>query len=148
MSKMGLMGESSNERRNQRIMKLRNAFNDEQFNTIQEVADYSGYTVNTVRKWAIDGDIPLLDEETGQTVVKKSPANKRHINESNRMKHIKQLTDIFDKQQAVTVQACSQKMKYPEKTIVNWAKIGDVPLICGANKTVVPMTDANRPIWL
>lgn len=148
MGKMGLMGESSNEKRNQRIMRLRNAFNDEQFNTLQEVVDFCGYTVNTVRKWAVDGNIPLLDDETGQTVVKKSPANSRHINENNRAKHIKQLNAVFNKQQAVTVQACSQKLKYPEKTIVSWAKSGDIPLICGTNQTVVPITELNMPIWL
>ncbi|WEV56644.1 hypothetical protein [Ligilactobacillus acidipiscis] len=34
MGKLGIFGEASNEKRNQRIIKLRNAFNDERINTV------------------------------------------------------------------------------------------------------------------
>lgn len=151
MGKLEILGEASNEKRNQRIMKLRNAFNDERVNTLQEAAKLSGYTVTTVVKWARDGDIPLLDEQTGQPIVVLTAANQRRINDKVQIEHLNYLSMIFNKQEAITVAACAQKMGYPEQTIVAWAKAGDVPLLLGSdqpNQTVVPFNDTNTPAWL
>lgn len=148
MGKLGLFGDASNEKRNQRIIKLRNAFNDERINTVQQAAQLSGYTVKTVSKWAKDGNIPLLDEESGMTIVLQTEQNQRLINEKRQIEHINYLSMIFNKQEAVTVAACAQKMNYPEETIINWAKEGDVPLLVGTNQTLVPLNDTNIPAWL
>lgn len=150
MGKLGILGDASNEKRNQRIMKLRNAFNDEQVNTLQEAAQLTGYTVNTVAKWARDGDIPLVDEQTSQPVVPLTAANQRRINEQRQIEHLNYLSMIFNKQEAITIAACAQKMGYPEQTIISWAEEGDVPLLLGAgygNQTVVPLNDTNTPAW-
>lgn len=150
MGKLGILGDASNEKRNQRIMKLRNAFNDEQVNTLQEAAQLTGYTANTVAKWARDGDIPLVDEQTGQLVVPLTATNQRQINEQRQIEHLNYLSMIFNKQEAITIAACAQKMGYPEQTIISWAKEGDVPLLLGAghgNQTVVPLNDTNTPAW-
>lgn len=150
MGKLGILGDASNEKRNQRIIKLRNAFNDEQVNTLQEAALLTGYTVNTVAKWARDGNIPLVDDRTGQLVVPLTVKNQRRINEKRQIEHLNYLSMIFNKQEAITVAACAQKMGYPEQTIIAWAKEGDVPLLWGAgygNQTVVPLNDTNTPAW-
>ncbi|GAW64668.1 hypothetical protein FC65_GL001771 [Ligilactobacillus acidipiscis DSM 15836] len=145
---LGILGEASNEKRNQRIIKLRDAFNDERINTVQQVAKLSGYTVKTVAKWAQDGNIPLLDEENGATIVPLTKQNQRSINEKRQLEHINYLSMIFNKQEAITVAACAQKMNYPEETIIAWAREGDVPLLVGANETLVPLNDTNTPAWL
>ncbi len=50
MSTLDNMAHASNERRNQNIMKLRQAFNDEKYNTISQAAKDTGYTYQTVKK--------------------------------------------------------------------------------------------------
>lgn len=87
MSTLDNMAHASNERRNQNIMKLRQAFNDEKYNTISQAAKDTGYTYQTVKKWAIDGDIPLLDEN-GTSIVKITEDNQRKVNEKRRIEHI------------------------------------------------------------
>lgn len=148
MGKLELFGQASNEKRNQRIMRLRNDFNDEKINTLQEAAKATGYTVPTVRKWAQDGDIPLYDSETGTTVVAETAQNKRQINAAKQLEHINKLSEIYNKQEAITVQACAQRLGYPASTIIAWAKDGDVPVLLGDNRTVVPFNDTNTPAWL
>ncbi len=49
MSTLDNMAHASNERRNQNIMKLRQAFNDEKYNTISQAARGTGYTYQTVK---------------------------------------------------------------------------------------------------
>lgn len=148
MGKLGIFGEASNEKRNQRIIKLRNAFNDERINTVQQAAKMSGYTAKTVAKWAQDGNIPLLDEESNTMIVPQTKQNQRMINEKRQIEHINYLSMIFNKQEAITVAACAQKMNYPEETIIAWAKDGDIPLLVGSNETLVPLNDTNTPAWL
>lgn len=148
MGKLDLLGDASNEKRNQRIILLRNAFNDEKINTVQEAAQISGYTANTVRKWARDGNIPLMDEKTDLPVVSFSDDNCRQINEKRQTEHINKLSEIFNKQEAITVGACAKKMGYPKATIIAWAKEGDVPVLLNDNKAVVPFNDTNTPAWL
>ncbi|WHS19647.1 hypothetical protein O2U01_05920 [Ligilactobacillus salivarius] len=94
MSTLDNMAHASNERRNQNIMKLRQAFNDEKYNTISQAAKGMGYTYQTVKKWAIDGDIPLLDEN-GISIVKITEDNQRKVNEKRRIEHINKLNEIF-----------------------------------------------------
>lgn len=151
MGKLGILGDASNEKRNQRIIRLRNAFNDEQINTVQQAAKLTGYTVKTVSQWAYDGDIPLLDQETKATIVPRTAKNQRNINSKKQVEHINYLSMIYNKQEAITVVACAQKMGYPEETIISWAKAGDVPVLYGSaqpNQTVVPFNDTNTPAWL
>ena len=151
MGKLGILGDASNEKRNQRIIRLRNAFNDEQINTVQQAAKLTGYTVKTVSQWAHDGDIPLLDQETGATIVPQTVKNQRNNNQKKQVEHINYLSMIYNKQEAITVAACAQKMGYPEETIISWAKAGDVPVLYGSaqpNQTVVPFNDTNTPAWL
>ena len=74
-------------------MKLRQAFNDEKYNTISQAAKGTGYTYQTVKKWAIDGDIPLLDEN-GTSIVKITEDNQRKVNEKCRIEHINKLNEI------------------------------------------------------
>ena len=148
MGKLGIFGEASNEKRNQRIIKLRNAFNDERINTVQQAAKMFGYTAKTVAKWAQDGNIPLLDEESNTMIVPQTKQNQRMINEKRQIEHINYLSMIFNKQEAITVAACAQKMNYPEETIIAWAKDGDIPLLVGPNETLVPLNDTNTPAWL
>ncbi|GEN48170.1 hypothetical protein [Ligilactobacillus pobuzihii] len=151
MGKLGILGNASNEKRNQRIIRLRNAFNDEQINTVQQAAKLTGYTVKTVSQWAYDGDIPLLDKETGATIVPRTAKNQRNIDPKKQIEHINYLSMIYNKQEAITVAACAQKMGYPEETIISWAKAGDVPVLYGSaqpNRTVVPFNDTNTPAWL
>ena len=141
------MAHASNERRNQNIMKLRQAFNDEKYNTISQAARGTGYTYQTVKKWAIDGDIPLLDEN-GTSIVKITEDNQRKVNEKRRIEHINKLNEIFHKKEAITVSACASKLGYPEETIISWAKQGEIPLLMANNELVVPFNEYNRPYWL
>ena len=136
MSTLDNMAHASNERRNQNIMKLRQAFNDEKYNTISQAAKGTGYTYQTVKKWAIDGDIPLFDEN-GTSIVKITEDNQRKVNEKRRIEHI-----------AITVSACASKLGYPEETIISWAKQGEIPLLMANNELVVPFNEYNRPYWL
>lgn len=62
------MALASNEAREQRIMKLRRDFNNKKYITVQSVVNGTGYVYNTVLKWAIDGNIPLLGND-GKPVV-------------------------------------------------------------------------------
>ena len=59
---------SSNEKREQRIMRLRNAFNNQKYVTVASAAQGTGYAYSTVLKWCKDGNIPMLDSE-GEPVV-------------------------------------------------------------------------------
>lgn len=70
------MALSSNERREQNILCLRRAFNDQQVITVQSAVLWSGYSRQTVIKWAKDGDIPLFDEQQKDSVVKLTVQNR------------------------------------------------------------------------
>ena len=68
---MGLsyMAFSANEKREQRIMRLRKGFREKKFITVASAAEgMGGYSKATVEKWAKDGDIPLL-KSNGKPVV-------------------------------------------------------------------------------
>ena len=138
---------SSNERREQRIMLLRKGFNEEKYNTISEAAEVCGYSYNTVKKWAIDGDIPLLDIN-GKPIVQVTQNNKRVINPKIIMLNIKILSNLFNSKKAITVTACSKYLKYPEATVVAWAIDGNIPLLTRIGKPVVPLSNENKPNWL
>lgn len=65
------------------------------------------------------------------------------------MMRVWQLQKDFKNQKVVTVQSVMKQTGYAKKTIVGWAKKGNVPLIdTETNKTVVPMTSENKPSWL
>ena len=70
------MALSSNERREQNILRLRRAFNHRQVITVQSAVLWSGYSRQTVIKWAKDGDIPLFDEQQNDSVVKLTAQNR------------------------------------------------------------------------
>lgn len=68
---MGLsdMAFSSNEKREQRIMRLRQGFREKKFITVKSASKaMGGYSEATVEKWAKDGDVPLL-KSNGNPVV-------------------------------------------------------------------------------
>lgn len=153
MKRSGFMGtldnfaNASNERREQNIMRLRAAFNDEKYNTLAQAAKGTGYTLNTVKKWAIDGNIPLLDENN-QPVVPLTKDNQRQINQKVRIAHLNKLSEVYNKREAITVSACAKLLGYPEETIKTWAIEGEVPLFTKNNEPIVPLTDWNTPYWM
>lgn len=69
MNNLTNMGLASNEAKEQRIMRLRNAFSRREVITVESASKKTGYSLNTIRKWAKEGDIPLWDPETGTSVV-------------------------------------------------------------------------------
>lgn len=146
MGKLDDLGLASNERRNQNIMLLRQNFNDEKYNTLADVVSSTGYTLPTVTRWALDGNIPLLDDH-GQPVVAITDDNARQINVKNRSKHINDLCELYYDQKATTVTACMAKMGYPVATIIAWAIQGDIPLINSEGTPLVPLNDTNTPVW-
>ncbi|KRM13305.1 hypothetical protein ABTQ33_03700 [Paucilactobacillus suebicus] len=146
MGKFDNLAAASNEHRNQNIMLLRQGFNDEKYNTLEDAVNATGFTLKTVTSWAKDGNIPLLDNN-GATVVTVTSENSRQINAKNRTKHINDLCAIYYDQQATTVSAYAAKMGYPESTVTNWARLGDVPLISSNGNPIVPLNDTNTPSW-
>ena len=56
------MGLSSNEAKEQRIMKLRRDFNDKKVITVQGAVEKTGYSAATIIKYAKEGEIPLWDK--------------------------------------------------------------------------------------
>lgn len=141
------LGLSSNEKREQNIIRLQNGFHDEQFNTIQEASTALGFAYETVKKWAIDGNIPLLDKY-GNHVVPLTASNARKVNYNRQEQHIKHLRTLFDSQKAVTIRSASKLMGYPENTVIFWALKGDIPLLSSTNTPVVQVHNGNRPKWL
>ena len=75
LSTLDNLANSSYERRQQRIMKLRRDFNDMKYITVDSVVKLTGYTEATVIKWAKDGNIPLLIDN-GTTVVPVTDENR------------------------------------------------------------------------
>lgn len=69
------MGNAANERREQRIMRLRRDFSAQKVVTVMSAAKYYGYLETTILKWAKDGNIPLINTKTGHTVVPISSEN-------------------------------------------------------------------------
>ncbi|MBZ2406624.1 hypothetical protein [Liquorilactobacillus hordei] len=65
---------NSNEKRLQRIMKLRRDFNEKKVVTVKSASAATGYAYSTIVKWCKDGDIPLVDIE-GKTVVPMTDKN-------------------------------------------------------------------------
>ena len=76
MNSLNNMGLASNEAKEQRIMRLRNAFNKQEVVTVQAAAKNTGFTASTVRRWAKQGNIPLLDGDTGKSVVPMTDKNR------------------------------------------------------------------------
>lgn len=64
-----------------------------------QAAKMSGYTAKTVAKWAQDGNIPLLDEESNTMIVPQTKQNQRMINEKRQIEHINYLSMIFNSKQ-------------------------------------------------
>lgn len=69
------MALASNERREQNIMQLRNAFNQQKVVTLAAAAKMTGYTETTIKKWCVDGNIPLFIDND-HTVVPLTNHNK------------------------------------------------------------------------
>lgn len=146
MSKLDQLGTASNERRTQNIMKLRNNFNHEKYNSITDAVQDTGYSYKTVVSWATEGNIPLLDEND-RPIVPPTPQNARAINAQRRTQSINRLCELFYDQHATTVSACATQLHYPAETIIRWAQLGDVPLITAAGTPVVPLSETNTPVW-
>lgn len=69
------MGLSSNEAREQRIMKLRSDFNHQQIVTVAAAVKATGYSKSTIMKWCKDGNIPLMLNQN-ETVVPMTDQNR------------------------------------------------------------------------
>ena len=76
MSSLSNMATSSNEKREQRIMRLRRMFDDGEVATVMSAVNKFGYSYATIVKWCKDGNIPLLDTEKGSYVVPVTDNNK------------------------------------------------------------------------
>lgn len=59
---------SSNEKKIQRIMRLRNSFNKREVITIRSACAKTGYAESTIIKWCKEGNIPLLQDD-GKSIV-------------------------------------------------------------------------------
>lgn len=75
MSKLDVMGDASYEARQQRIMRLKNAFNNQELITVASVVKKWGYRESTVIGWAKAGNIPLIGSNN-QPVVPMTDENK------------------------------------------------------------------------
>lgn len=75
MGQLDNLGNASYEKRQQRIMIIRRAFDNQELVTVGSVVKKYGYKENTVIGWAKSGDIPLLDN-TGQPVVPVTDSNR------------------------------------------------------------------------
>lgn len=69
------MALASNERREQNIIQLRNMFNQQKVVTLASAVKVTGYTANTIKKWCVDGNIPLFIDND-HTVVPLTNKNK------------------------------------------------------------------------
>lgn len=70
------MGLASNEAKEQRILLLKKWFNNQEVITLQSAVKKTGYTEATIRKWAIQGDIPLWDTAKKTSIVPINSKNK------------------------------------------------------------------------
>lgn len=70
------MANASNENRNQHIMQLKQDFNKCLVTTLESAHQRYGYTKPTIRKWAIDGNIPLFDPDKHDYVVPLTDKNR------------------------------------------------------------------------
>lgn len=70
------MATSSNEAREQRIMRLRQLFLHGKLVTVQSAVNYFGLTRTTIVKYCLDGDIPLVDELNESTIVAVNDRNR------------------------------------------------------------------------
>lgn len=62
------MAQASEEKKLQRIMRLRNDFNHRKVITLRSAVARYGYSLPTVKKWAKQGNIPLL-QDNGEPIV-------------------------------------------------------------------------------
>lgn len=69
------MGDASNEKREQRIIKMRVDFNHQVVMTVASAVAHYGYAESTIRKWARDGQIPLIESDGHSTVVPLTSTN-------------------------------------------------------------------------
>lgn len=69
------LANSSNEKREQRIMRLRQWFNHREVVTVKSAENKTGFKPATIIKWCQDGNIPLIGED-GQPVVPLTDQNR------------------------------------------------------------------------
>lgn len=69
------LANSSNEKREQRIMRLRQWFNHREVITVKSAENKTGFKPATIIKWCQDGNIPLIGED-GQPVVPLTDQNR------------------------------------------------------------------------
>lgn len=63
-----------------------------------------------------------------------------------RQQNIMKLRVSCKKGQVATVKSAQQKFGVTEKTIISWAKEGEIPLL-HQGMPIVPITPENRPSW-
>lgn len=68
------LASASNEKREQNKILLRANFDKQVWVTVQSVVNATGYTANTIIKWAKEADIPLVQAD-GSPVVPLTDAN-------------------------------------------------------------------------
>lgn len=69
------LANSSNEKREQRIMRLRQWFDHREVVTVKSAENKTGFKPATIIKWCQDGNIPLIGED-GQPVVPLTDQNR------------------------------------------------------------------------
>ena len=68
------LASASNEKREQNKILLRSNFDKQVWVTVQSVVNATGYTANTIIKWAKEADIPLIQAD-GSPVVPLTDVN-------------------------------------------------------------------------
>lgn len=68
------LASASNEKREQNKILLRSNFDKQVWVTVQSVVNATGYTANTIIKWAKEANIPLVQAD-GSPVVPLTDAN-------------------------------------------------------------------------
>lgn len=76
-----------------------------------------------------------------------SLSNLAMASNEKREQNIMILRAAFMKREVITVESAVKKFGYTEKTIIHWAKDGNIPLLLN-NQPLVPVTRENRPKWL
>lgn len=71
-----ILGNASNERKLQNIMKLKRLLDFKKVYTVQSAVQKTGYSEQTIRSWCKQGNIPLFDPKKNTTVVPLTDQNK------------------------------------------------------------------------
>lgn len=69
MNSLTNLGLGSNEAKEQRILKLRKMFFDQEVITVSSAVKKTGFTRQTIVRWCKQGNVPLWDDKKNKSVV-------------------------------------------------------------------------------